>query len=97
MSATGGVAPKFCSHCGHAVSAEQRYCANCGQPVGGVATPGVWRGFRRQSIPVQILAWVFGYWILIHIYFWSGTTWPWYGKLLASVAVTAVVLPFMFA
>ena len=91
------VASSFCTACGQALVAGSRYCGNCGVPVASSAENSLWSRFRGNPTWVQVLAWVFGYWLLVQIWIWSGTTWPWYAKLALSLPLVLLVVPFMFA
>ena len=83
-----------CAQCGAQFIPAANFCGQC-----GARTPAtsIWRRFRRQRTWIQVVAWVFGYWLLVYIYVWSGTDWPWYAKAAATVPLALLTVTFAFA
>jgi hypothetical protein len=88
---------RYCMACGNPLQPDSSFCPTCGQPVqAAVVDRSGWSSFRGIHVSLQILAWLFGWWFLVHFYIWSGTRWRWYWKAAASAPLILITIPFAF-
>ena len=84
-------ASRYCTACGSPLHLHGRFCPGCGRSV--ERKQSLWRGFREKHFLLQAVAWVFGWWFMVHFYIWSGTHWAWYWKAAASAPIVILTVP----
>jgi len=73
------------------------FCGACGTAAGSPVNRSAWDSFRAQRGWLQVVAWLLLAVPMALFWVWSGSGWHVAGKILATVGVLVVFLPFMFA